>query len=171
MRLDSSIADRISGLIFLTLGISMLVGGFVMDRLEIRQIHPASIPGLLPMGLGVAMIFCAVLLIVSTRHHPTTDTHDSFVENKSTGAQGSYKNLIVTAFLSVAYAAGLVGNISFVVATAIFIFVFSVYFLWPENKEGAQSKIRVISLCAVYAVVFATGISLLFRYAFLVRLP
>ena len=42
----------------------MLAGGYAMDRLEFRQIHPASIPGLLPMILGAALMVCAVLLAV-----------------------------------------------------------------------------------------------------------
>lgn len=173
MHLDSTIADRITGLVFLALGISMLAGGFMMDRLEIRQIHPASIPGLLPMGLGAAMAFCALLLILSTKHdsHLNGSDNDTPLGDTTSDDPGSYKNLLVTAFLSVAYAAGLVGHIPFYAATAIFIFLFSVYFLWPGNGADVKAKLRTGLLCAVYAMVFAVGISVLFRYGFLVRLP
>jgi hypothetical protein len=173
MRHDNTIADRITGLVFLALGISMLVGGFFMDRLEFRQIHPASIPGLLPMGLGAAMAFCALLLVLSTgRQSPLTGgDNDASVQNATSDDPGSYKNLLVTAFLSIAYAAGLVGQIPFYAATAIFIFLFSVYFLWPGNDANSKAKFRISLLCAVYAMVFAVGISVLFRYGFLVRLP
>ena len=45
-----AMADRLTaGLLFL-LGLALLVGGYTMDRLEIRQIHPASIPGLVPIS-------------------------------------------------------------------------------------------------------------------------
>jgi len=173
MRFDSSTADRLTGLILLTLGISMLAGGYMMDRLEIRQIHPASIPGLVPMGLGAAMAICALLLIGSTRQSATkgTDSADDSIELAEPELPGSYKNLTVTALLCVAYAAGLVGNVPFVVATGIFIFLFSVYFLWPEPSGGNRGKLRIGLLCAVYAATFAIGISVLFRYGFLVRLP
>lgn len=142
----------------------MLVGGYTMDRLEIRQIHPASIPGLVPMGLGVALAFCALLLILSARRE-LPNVVETQVE------KGSYKNLLVTIFLSVSYAAGLVGNIPFVVATAIYIFLFSAYFLWPDNAKDKFARIRIIMLCTVFSLVFAIGISVLFRYGFLVRLP
>ena len=37
-------ADRIAAVVFLALGLAMLAGGWTMDRLEARRIHPASIP-------------------------------------------------------------------------------------------------------------------------------
>jgi len=179
MRLESPIADRITGLILFALGISMLVGGFTMDRLEIRQIHPASIPGLLPMGLGLAMALCAFLLILSTlqsesvRYDSTREGVSTNLPNEKSKSEepGSYTNLLVTVFLTVGYGAGLVGHVPFVVATAIFIFLFSLYFLWTGSGTKRKQKSRTITLCAVYAVVFAVGISALFRYGFLVRLP
>ena len=59
-------ADRISAAVFFVIGGAMAYGGFVMDRLEIRQIHPASIPGLLPMVLGAALMICAAALYASS---------------------------------------------------------------------------------------------------------
>ena len=64
MRFDSPSADRLTAVAFFALGAAMAWGGFVMDRLEIRHIHPASIPGLVPMVLGGALMICAVLLVV-----------------------------------------------------------------------------------------------------------
>ncbi|MBD3625750.1 MAG: hypothetical protein HUJ24_10345, partial [Rhodobacteraceae bacterium] len=46
MRFDSPAADRVTAAVLFALGAGMSYGGYVMDRLEIRQIHPASIPGL-----------------------------------------------------------------------------------------------------------------------------
>ncbi len=173
MHPDSSIADRITGTLLFVLGVSMLVGGYTMDRLEIRQIHPASIPGLVPMALGVAMSLCAVLLILSTRRKLPQDniTTNDTLNTKGADKSGSYRNLGVTALLCVIYAAGLVGRIPFVAATALFIFAYSVYFLWPNQTENNLAKLRIALLCAAYASLFAIAISVLFRYGFLVRLP
>ena len=181
MHPDNPTADRVTGGILFVLGISMLVGGYTMDRLEIRQIHPASIPGLVPMILGIAMVICALLLILSTRRqHPekgNTSNDNDGAEDGTNGdvkadVTGSYKNLCVTALFSVIYAAGLVGRIPFMAATALFIFFFAVYFLWPSaDSENKIAKSRLILLCAVYAGIFSIGISVLFRYGFLVRLP
>ena len=198
MHPDNPTADRLTGGILFVLGISMLVGGYTMDRLEIRHIHPASIPGLVPMGLGMAMAICALLLIMSTRrqHPESNSSSDDSVDTANSNdigdvkagikagikadvkadvkadEAGSLKNLCVTALISVAYAAGLVGRIPFVAATAVFIFSFAVYFLWPSGEaENKITKGRLILLCAAYAGIFSTGISVLFRYGFLVRLP
>ena len=162
MPVDSRTADRMTGLVLLMLGIAMLVGGYTMDRLEIRQIHPASIPGLVPMGLGVAMIICSVLLIVSARKDARTANEEQ---------SGSIKNLLITIVLCIAYAGGLLGKMPFPVATAIFIFLFSVIFSWPEKHLELQARVKHVFLIALFAVVFAGGISLLFQYGFLVRLP
>ena len=56
-------ADLLTGVVLLALGLAMLYGGFAMDRLTIRQIHPASIPGLVPVGLGLALAVCTVIHI------------------------------------------------------------------------------------------------------------
>ncbi|ASJ73326.1 tripartite tricarboxylate transporter TctB family protein [Granulosicoccus antarcticus] len=173
MLVDSRTADRLTGMVLLMLGIAMLAGGYTMDRLEIRQIHPASIPGLVPMGLGLAMIICSVLLLVSTAS--TTDTslpEDSAVSEDSEKTQpGSFKNLALTIVLCLAYAGGLLGKMPFAVATGIFIFMFSAVFSWPEKSVPVRARIKPLLLIALFAVVFAVGISTLFQYGFLVRLP
>ena len=167
MSVDSRTADQMTGLVLLILGIAMLIGGYTMDRLEIRQIHPASIPGLVPMGLGVAMIICSVLLIVSARARTDTQASEATADEQP----GSFKNLLITAVLCIAYAVGLLGKMPFLVATAIFIFLFSAIFSWPEKRVGHPARLKQLFLIALFAVVFASGISLLFQYGFLVRLP
>ncbi len=144
------------------LGIAMLVGGYTMDRLEIRQIHPASIPGLVPMGLGAAMIICSLLLILSA---------GAGNDQKSTAEQGSFKNLFISIILCIGYAIGLLGKMPFVLATGIFIFVFSLYFSWTADSGKNHSTPKLVILTALFAAVFSGAISLLFQYGFLVRLP
>lgn len=159
---DPRTADRITGLVLLMLGIAMLVGGYTMDRLEIRQIHPASIPGLVPMGLGIAMIICSILLIMSA---------SGKAEQSATIEQGSFKNLLVSIILCLVYALGLLGKMPFAVATGIFIFLFSLYFSWPERGDNSRSRLKLIAFIALFAVLFSAAIALLFQYGFLVRLP
>ena len=67
MDFNSPRADQVAAVVFFLLGMAMLVGGYTMDRLEIRQIHPASIPGLVPMILGAVMMFCASFLYANAR--------------------------------------------------------------------------------------------------------
>ena len=57
-------ADVVTAIVLLALGLAMLMGGLGMDRLEIRQIHPLSIPGLVPIALGAALAISAVILLI-----------------------------------------------------------------------------------------------------------
>ena len=141
MRFDSARADRITAVVFMSLGAAMAWGGFVMDRLEIRRIHPASIPGLVPMILGVALMLCAAFLYRAAR--------DS------------------DAGWSAFYALALVGNMPFVVATAIYLLGFTGWFLW---REGGRRPVTAIAVIA-FSLTTAVAVSALFRYGFLVRLP
>lgn len=153
MRFDS--ADRVTAVILFFVGTAMLYGGVVMDRLEIRQIHPASIPGLVPIFLGAALMLCAVLLFTASRPADPDAPRET----------GSTRDLLVAAGLSVIYAVVLVGRAPFVLATTLyiasFIFVFS---------TGVATRRRII-FALVFAAAFAAAVGALFRFGFLVRLP
>ncbi|MAQ82817.1 MAG: hypothetical protein CMH12_06255 [Maritimibacter sp.] len=165
MRFDTPAADRITAATLFALGAAMTWGGFVMDRLEIRQIHPASIPGLVPMILGAAMMLCATLLALSTRGLSAPDgTPDEG------DAQGNWHDFGFAAAWSCIFALLLVGTLPFAAAAAIYIMVFSGWYAWQaEDGQGRNAK-RLI-LIAVYAVAVGVGVAALFRYGFLVRLP
>lgn len=159
MRFDSAATDRITAAVFLCLGAAMTWGGFVMDRLEIRQIHPASIPGLVPMILGVALMVCAVLLALGA-DKAERDEHDP---------AGSWKSFAFAAIWSCFFAMALVGQIPFVVATALYVAGFAGWYVLPETtgQKRAKSAVFIVG----FAVVVAVSVSVLFRYGFLVRLP
>ncbi|WP_191090126.1 tripartite tricarboxylate transporter TctB family protein [Histidinibacterium aquaticum] len=158
-----ALADRISAVVFLALGIALFVGGWTMDRLEIRRIHPASIPGLVPMILGVLLAICAVLLFRSSY----TDTERGKV---GVLVGGSWSRLGLTAILCTGYALGLVGWLSYFWATAIFTFAFALVFSLPVDGARRDQAIAVAgSLALAFGVAFSS--SILFRELFLVRLP
>lgn len=156
-------ADRFTAVILFALGIAMLVGGWTMDRLEIRQIHPASIPGLVPIILGVLLALCSVLLLISS--FSQDDRGDEMVF-----AGGSWGRLGLTGLTCVVYAIGLVGWLSFTVATALFTFTFALIFSFPvERDRRAQATAAVSAL--ILAVAVSVGAAQMFEKLFLVRLP
>lgn len=62
--------DFLSAFGWMGLGIAILIGSVMMDRLENQDINPYTIPGLLPGLLGIAMtILGALLAIRSWRPH------------------------------------------------------------------------------------------------------
>ena len=165
-------ADRITAVVLLLLGIGMAVGGLTMERLEIRRIHPGSIPGLVPMILGVMLALCAVLLFFSK---PVADPEvgaDANTDSRQT-SEGRV-NLAVTALWSVIYALGMLGRLPFTLATAIYIAGFVAWFGWPRAEAASVSgaaRIRSIVIAVVLAAVSAILIATLFSKGFYVRLP
>jgi hypothetical protein len=158
MRFDSPAADRVAAVLLAALGAAMLVGGYTMGRLEMRQIHPASIPGLVPMLLGGAMVICAVLLFISAPAAPR--------EPAAEPGAASNRNLAIAMGLCCTYALALVGRVPFPLATALFVAAFVAVFR-PRRTRGPAGY----ALAAGYGIVAAVAISALFRYGFLVRLP
>ncbi|MEM1284128.1 MAG: tripartite tricarboxylate transporter TctB family protein [Pseudomonadota bacterium] len=166
MTLDSAKADQWTSVILFALGAAMLVGGYTMDRLEIRQIHPASIPGLVPIILGAAMMLCSGLLFWSARQR----AGDARSTDGAPVVEGSVKNLAFAAGYSVLYAIGLVGWLPFWLATAIYISVFYVHFSWQADATN-RSRLLHAGLGLAFGIVGAFAIATLFEHGFLVRLP
>ena len=160
MTFESARADRVAAVLLFALGIAMLYGGYTMDRLEIRQIHPASIPGLVPMLLGGVLAVCATLLFAGAREDAESDAAEGV----------SWSNVGIALALCLGYALGLVGRVPFFLATAIFVAAFAGTFMW-RDADPRPSPARVTVISVVYAVAISGAISALFRYGFLVRLP
>ncbi len=171
MTFHSAKADRITSLVLFALGIAMLIGGYTMDRLEIRRIHPASIPGLVPMILGGAMMLCSVLLFTSAKAaHQSEDGAADDAQHDDVSGHASIANLGFATLYSVIYAIGLVGNMPFALATAIYIAVFYIHFTWHQAAEPRARMLHILGGCA-FGAIGAYAIASLFQYGFLVRLP
>ena len=167
MTLDGAKADRWTSLVLFALGAAMLAGGYAMDRLEIRQIHPASIPGLVPMILGAAMMLCSSLLFWSARRRAGDAPADP---QDAPNAIGSNRNLAFAAGYSLVYALGLVGWLAFWIATAIYITVFYIHFSWRPDA-GSRRRLLHAGLGLAFGLAGALAIATLFEHGFLVRLP
>lgn len=160
MRFDSVRADRATAVVLFVLGIAMLYGGYTMDRLEIRQIHPASIPGLVPMLLGAVLALCAVLLYAGA----------GAGADEAGGGPLSWRSVGMALGLCLIYGVGLVGTLPFFWATAAFVTAFAALFAWRDGDVGGRLP-RILIFSVAFGLVVAGTISALFRYGFLVRLP
>ena len=158
-----ALADRLSAVVFIALGLALLIGGWTMDRLEIRQIHPASIPGLVPMILGLALLLCAGLLAQAS-FKPADRNEQRILLG------GSWSRLALSTALCLAYALILVGWLSYFWATLVFTFGFALVFSFPVTGSRRDQAIAVAgSLILGIAVAWCTAI--MFEDLFLVRLP
>lgn len=169
--MQMALADRLTAILFFALGLALLYGGWSMDRLEIRQIHPASIPGLVPMILGVLLSFCSVLLFLKS--FPGSES-ESFPDSESGKEMmlsgGSWARLGLTAVMCTIYALALIGAVDYSLATAIFTFVFALIFSFPVDGDRRSQAVSVFA-AILLALCVAFGSAYLFRELFLVRLP
>jgi len=156
-------ADRITAIVLLAFGAAVTYGGWVMDRLEIRRIHPASIPGLFPIMLGIALIVCAAVLYSQSTKYAEEGEHTGQPRH-------GLGRLTLILLLTIAYAVGLVGTLPFWLATLIFVAAFICVFEWPRQAT-TQTIVRLITVALVEGAIVSVGVSMLFEKAFLVRLP
>jgi len=164
--IDRRTVDSAVAAILMMVGLAQLWGGFTMDRLEIRRIHPASFPGLVPMFLGATMFILAVIVFMASRRQaaaekPGEDDTVRFAELKSFG---------VIVLIAGIYALGLVGQIHFWPASSLFVFVFIMTAEW-QRLETTAARLKTGVVAALIAIVVTGGISYMFEQGFLVRLP
>ncbi len=161
-------ADLVTGVILFALAVALIYGAWTMDRLEIRQIHPLTAPGLLPGLLGVALALCSALLIagaVRARRRAAA----AGAEGEAAG-DGSPGNLAVATGLCLAYALVLVGWLPFWLATSLFVAAFIAVFEWPDAESG---RARLVNLLWAAGIGLGAGLAISYAFSelFLVRLP
>lgn len=164
--------DLLTGVILFALAVAVFWGAWTMSRLEVRQIHPLTAPGLLPGLLALALGICSLLLIAEALSARRKGPADTVPEDTAAPADtgGSVGTLTLAATLCLVYALGLVGRMPYWLATALFVGSFVIVFEWPLRTGGRQK-----ALTAAWAVgiglAAGLGIAYAFRDLFLVRLP
>lgn len=169
-----ALADLITGIVLFVLSVAIIYGAWTMDRLEIRQIHPLSVPGLLPGLLGIALAVCSALLIVKSLRHPRSpiesDGAPAEVAEAAQTDSGSWRRLATTAALCLVYALGLIGRMPFWLATAIFVTAFIIVAEWDRGGD-ASSRYRRFAWALFLGLATGWAVSYVFSDLFLVRLP
>ncbi|WIY53069.1 tripartite tricarboxylate transporter TctB family protein [Devosia sp. YIM 151766] len=160
-------ADLITAIVLVGLGLLITYLSWSMDRLEMRRIHPSTIPGLVPLFLGVALTLCGGLLAWRSAR----------LDSKQGGAAllrtlVSWPALRVLAVLGLAlvYTLGLVGRMPFWLASSLFIFSFVLLFETMLADRPASLP-RTLIWGLVVALGAGIGIHYVFGQVFLVRLP
>jgi len=155
-------ADFVTGLIFVALGVAALVESLRMPRFEALGINPYSVPGLVPGLLGAVIAGLGLVLTLRAARRGGWRVASGFKLIGEANAR------LVTAFvLTFGYAAVLVGQLPFWLATGVFVFLFIALFEWRASVH----KVRTLAVAAVEAVVVAAVVTLVFRDLFLVTLP
>jgi hypothetical protein len=160
-------ADLITAILLVGLGLVVVYLSWTMDRLEVRRINPATIPGLVPLILGVALTLCGALLAVRSWHIQTPGSGATLLR-----ALFSWQAVRVLCVLGLAliFTLGLMGRMPFWLAAGLFIFAFIVLF---ETVLADEPKPLMSTLlwAAGIAAAGGGGIWYVFERIFLVRLP
>src|SRR5258708_8104480 len=162
-------SDFLSALGWMALGIAILIGSVMMDRLEKQDINPYTIPGLLPGLLGIAMTILGALLAArSWRPH--------LLSRAGTGAANhgaERKRLVLVLGLCLTFGVVLVGHgLPFWLAAAIFVTT-AIVILQYQQRTSTGDTLNTRSFIKTAAIGLGAGvvITIVFQEIFLVRLP
>jgi putative tricarboxylic transport membrane protein len=160
-------ADLLTAIVLVVLGLAIFYFSSTMDRLEVRRIHPLTIPGLVPMALSAALVLCGALLCVRSLRLASGDGWRGLL-----GVLGSAMALRVWTVLILAftYTLVLVGLLPFWAASAVFVFAFIMLFESVLSEER-KPALPVLAWALGIALVAGIAIHYVFERIFLVRLP
>jgi len=161
-------ADLVTGAVLFALAVSTLYGSWTMDRLEIRHINPVSAPGVTPGLLSLALLVASLLLIAQSLRAGGASVWPLI--SRDAANPGGLWRLATAVVLCLVYPLVLVGRMPFALATALFVFAFIAVFEWEELGEGS-SRLRLLAVATIIAVLAGAAVSYVFGHIFLVRLP
>ncbi len=162
--------DLVDAIGWIVLGIAILVGSLLMDRLEKQNINPYTVPGLLPGLLGLMMVLLGSILALRSWRRgavrlpvpaPTADDRET------------RRRVWIVIALCMAYAVGLIGHgLPFWIASAIYVTA-SIVVLQRLSRDPNERLLtpRAWIKAIVIGVASAVITSLVFQELFLVRMP
>jgi hypothetical protein len=158
-------SDFLSALGWMALGVAILIGSVMMDRLEKQGINPYTIPGLLPGLLGIAMTILGALLAVrSWRPHLLGSA------GKAPINRAEQMRILLVLGLCLAFGVVLVGHgLPFWLAAAVF--VTAAILALQYQQGGQQLTLRKFAATAAIGLGAGIAITIVFQEIFLVRLP
>lgn len=161
-------ADLLSGIVFVILGLVLVYFSWTMDRLEIRHIHPATVPGLVPGALGALLALMGAVLTL--RSLAKVRLTDGWARLGRVIVSEQALRVYVAAGLALVFSLILVGRVPFWLASGLFIFAFVLVFeLWLT--ESRRPLAHTLIWAVVLSVVVAAAVTFTFERGFLVRLP
>ena len=159
-------SDLISGGVWVVIGTAIAIGSWNMDRLANQGVPPFAAPGLVPGVLGVLILLTAMVIVVRSVQRGALRPEGAGKAGKMTPGRAA-----LTLALCLGFAGGLVGHgLPFWAAASIYLFLHIFLLQLPERRAAGQVG-RGVAVAAAVALGAGLTISLMFQYAFLVRLP
>jgi hypothetical protein len=161
-------SDFLSALGWIALGIAILIGSVMMDRLEKQGINPYTIPGLLPGLLGIAMTILGALLAARSWRPRLLAAAGKAAVNRA-----EQMRILLVLGLCLTFGVLLVGHgLPFWLAAAIFVTAAIFALQYQQRKStGQQLTLRQFVTTAAIGLGAGIAITIVFQEIFLVRLP
>jgi len=163
-------ADFLTAMLLFAFGIAVLIVSMNMPRFEAQGANPYSVPGIVPGFLGMATAILSLILFIRSiiqkgyRVGLTKEVIKDFFTSDST------RRYLLSLALCVIYGIFLLGRIPYHIATGLFVLVFIIAFEFRVKESLSSQRNRIIS-ALVEALLVSAGVTFLFRYLFLVKLP
>lgn len=160
--------DFISGIVVAVMGAAGLVASLRMPRFEARGADPFTVPGLTP-GL-LSAVLCVLGVVLLLRGMSGRVLAEGARPSIAEWTRASAARTIFTIVMVLLYGTLLFGHMPFILATGLFIFVFTVGAELIDTERSLPIWKLVIG-GLVLAGVAAFAIDFVFTDLFLVRLP
>jgi hypothetical protein len=155
---------------WIALGVAILIGSLLMDRLEQQHINPYTVPGLLPGLLGLMMILLGgILALRSWRRGALTLP----VPAPSADDREQRRRIWIVIALVLGYSVVLVGHgLPFWIASAIYVTA-SILVLQRMSRDVNERRLTARAWLKAIVIGVASGgiTALVFQELFLVRMP
>jgi len=160
-------ADLITAIVLVAVGLFVFYHSYNMPRLEARRVHPSTIPGLVPMLLGLALVMLGGLLGWRAWRIEAPGGWRGLIGLFGTMAAA---RVFAAILLVLVFTLGLMGWLPFWAASIIFIGAFTLTFEVLLSDAPLPFG-RSLFWASATAIVCGGGIYYLFAEIFLVRLP
>jgi hypothetical protein len=163
-------SDLHDGVGWIALGVAIVIGSLLMDRLEQQHINPYTVPGLLPGLLGLMMIVLGgILALRSWRRGALTSPVSAPIADD----REQRRRIAIVVALCLGYAVVLVGHgLPFWLASAIYVTA-SILILQRMSRDESERRLTGRAWLKAIVTGVASGVitSYVFQELFLVRMP
>ena len=163
-------SDLFDGIGWIALGVAILVGSLLMDRLEQQHINPYTVPGLVPGLLGLMMILLGGILALRSWRRGALQL---LVPAPTADDREQRRRVWLVIALCMGYAVVLVGHgLPFWLASAIYVTV-SILILQRLSRDANERRLTPRAWVKAVVIGLGSGLitSLVFQELFLVRMP
>ncbi len=162
-------ADFYTSLILTAFGITVLILSIKMPTLAEQNKNPYAAPGIVPGFIGTIIAILSSIMLVRSIRKGGHKEKISAASMKGFFFNESTVRILKTILLCVVYSL-LLGHLSFILLTSLFIFAFVLTFEY-SLKESFRSQIRKVIMAALLAILTSLSVYGVFFYVFLVNLP